>query len=601
MKLRRSTRAQSLPIAGLVLLGSVCQPGLAATLVVPTDFATIQAAIDAANAQDVVLVEPGSYVENLNLRANVDVRGREAARTWLEPQDGQLPTVSISGADNLLFANFTLVDALVAVQVVASSSVQIASVVFDGSTAVAIAAGINSTVDVTNNVFFANATAVQRSTADIDITNNIFRSNDITITSPLGLINNNINVEANCWSNNTDLLVNGIDTSYGSGAVTGNPQFIDPSARDFHLQQGSPCIDIGVGNDIIDNTIADAGAYGGQLADASPFPVAQPTLTDSSTIAPAATNIDVSWMPNESYLVTNSVLPGGYRVYYKQNTAGPPYDGGDASGGTAPSPIDAGDTTALTLGDLNPVAAFALAPRLLTATGANESVELNWEAVLGVNGYRVGYGINSTDENEVDTGDVTRFTVTGLINGTTYRFSISALTQATYYVTVTAVDSTQNQNESDFSVEQSIQVGPINESPRSNELTALPEFIQPFPPLPDNGGCFIATAAFGADWAAEVQALRDFRDRFLLNNAAGRWLVAQYYRLSPPLAERLQEREYLKPIVRGLLAPVVALSLFMLASSPLAKAGVVGLLLSLVILIHRRQQRARSQRVSNGS
>jgi len=601
MKLRRSTRAQSLPIAGLVLLGSVCQPGLAATLVVPTDFATIQAAIDAANAQDVVLVEPGSYVENLNLRANVDVRGREAARTWLEPQDGQLPTVSISGADNLLFANFTLVDALVAVQVVASSSVQIASVVFDGSTAVAITAGINSTVDVTNNVFFANATAVQRSTADIDITNNIFRSNDITITSPLGLINNNINVEANCWSNNTDLLVNGIDTSYGSGAVTGNPQFIDPSARDFHLQQGSPCIDIGVGNDIIDNTIADAGAYGGQLADASPFPVAQPTLTDSSTTAPAATNIDVSWMPNESYLVTNSVLPGGYRVYYKQNTAGPPYDGGDASGGTAPSPIDAGDTTALTLGDLNPVAAFALAPRLLTATGANESVELNWEAVLGVNGYRVGYGINSTDENEVDTGDVTRFTVTGLINGTTYRFSISALTQAIYYVTVTAVDSTQNQNESDFSVEQSIQVGPINESPRSNELTALPEFIQPFPPLPDNGGCFIATAAFGADWAAEVQALRDFRDRFLLNNAAGRWLVAQYYRLSPPLAERLQEREYLKPIVRGLLAPVVALSLFMLASSPLAKAGVVGLLLSLVILIHRRQQRARSQRVSNGS
>ena len=535
------------------------------------------------------------------MRANVDVRGREAARTWLEPQDGQLPTVSISGADNLLFANFTLVDALVAVQVVASSSVQIASVVFDGSTAVAIAAGINSTVDVTNNVFFANATAVQRSTANIDITNNIFRSNDITITSPLGLINNNINVEANCWSNNTDLLVNGIDTSYGSGAVTGNPQFIDPSARDFHLQQGSPCIDIGVGNDIIDNTIADAGAYGGQLADASPFPVAQPTLTDSSTTAPAATNIDVSWMPNESYLVTNSVLPGGYRVYYKQNTAGPPYDGGDASGGTAPSPIDAGDTTALTLGDLNPVAAFALAPRLLTATGANESVELNWEAVLGVNGYRVGYGINSTDENEVDTGDVTRFTVTGLINGTTYRFSISALTQAIYYVTVTAVDSTQNQNESDFSVEQSIQVGPINESSRSNELTALPEFIQPFPPLPDNGGCFIATAAFGADWAAEVQALRDFRDRFLLNNAAGRWLVAQYYRLSPPLAERLQEREYLKPIVRGLLAPVVALSLFMLASSPLAKAGVVGLLLSLVILIHRRQQRARSQRVSNGS
>jgi hypothetical protein len=324
-------------------------------------------------------------------------------------------------------------------------------------------------------------------------------------------------------------------------------------------------------------------------------------LTDSSTTAPATTNIDVNWTPNASYLVTNSVLPGSYRVYYKQNIAGPPYDGDDAGGGTALSPIDAGDTTALTLGELGPVAASSVAPRLLTTIGANASVELSWEAVLGVDGYRIGYGIDSTDENEVDTGDVTRFTVTDLINGTTYRFSVSALTQATYYVTVTAVDSTQNQNESDFSLEQSIQVGPINESPRSNELTAVPEFIQPYPLLPDNGGCFIATAAFGADWAAEVQVLRDFRDRFMLTNAPGRWLVAQYYRFSPPLADRLREREVLKPIVRGLLVPVVALSLFLLASSPLVKAGVVGFLLSLVVLTHRRRRLARSGRISIGS
>jgi hypothetical protein len=50
------------------------------------------------------------------------------------------------------------------------------------------------------------------------------------------------------------------------------------------------------------------------------------------------------------------------------------------------------------------MAATVLAPRLLTATGANESVELTWEAVLGVSGYRVRYGIDSTDENRIDTG-----------------------------------------------------------------------------------------------------------------------------------------------------------------------------------------------------
>ena len=130
---------RSLRIAGLALLGAVSPPAQTATLVVPTDFATIQAAIDAAAAQDVVLVEPGTYAENLSLRSNVDVRGREAARTWLEPQDGQLPTISITGVDDLLFANFTMVNASIAVDVVASSSVEIANVVFDGSMALAIA------------------------------------------------------------------------------------------------------------------------------------------------------------------------------------------------------------------------------------------------------------------------------------------------------------------------------------------------------------------------------------------------------------------------------------------------------------------------------
>ena len=68
-------RRRPLRIVGLALLGAVSPPAQTATLVVPTDFATIQAAIDAAAAQDVVLVEPGTYAENLSLRSNVDVRG----------------------------------------------------------------------------------------------------------------------------------------------------------------------------------------------------------------------------------------------------------------------------------------------------------------------------------------------------------------------------------------------------------------------------------------------------------------------------------------------------------------------------------------------
>ena len=37
------------------------------------------------------------------------------------------------------------------------------------------------------------------------------------------------------------------------------------------------------GTDIIDATVADIGAYGGQFADKRPYPVAAPSLADTST------------------------------------------------------------------------------------------------------------------------------------------------------------------------------------------------------------------------------------------------------------------------------------------------------------------------------
>ncbi len=72
-----------------------------------------------------------------------------------------------------------------------------------------------------------------------------------------------------------------------------------------------------------------------------------------------------------------------------------------------------------------------------------------------------------------------------------------------------------------------------------------------------SGGCFIATAAFGSDLDPHVQVLREFRDRHLLTNSAGRAFVWLYYLASPPLAAVIAGHGSLRAIARLLLRPVV--------------------------------------------
>lgn len=70
------------------------------------------------------------------------------------------------------------------------------------------------------------------------------------------------------------------------------------------------------------------------------------------------------------------------------------------------------------------------------------------------------------------------------------------------------------------------------------------------------GVCFVATAAYGAPWAAPVQALRDFRDRYLKTSATGLDLVRFYYTYSPPLARVIAREPLLRGLARVVLQPV---------------------------------------------
>ncbi|WAS96965.1 CFI-box-CTERM domain-containing protein [Nannocystis punicea] len=68
--------------------------------------------------------------------------------------------------------------------------------------------------------------------------------------------------------------------------------------------------------------------------------------------------------------------------------------------------------------------------------------------------------------------------------------------------------------------------------------------------------CFVATAAWGAPWAAQVAALRSFRDLYLKTTATGVDLVRFYYAYSPPLARVIQHEPLLRGLARVVLQPV---------------------------------------------
>jgi hypothetical protein len=77
---------------------------------------------------------------------------------------------------------------------------------------------------------------------------------------------------------------------------------------------------------------------------------------------------------------------------------------------------------------------------------------------------------------------------------------------------------------------------------------------------PVTGYCFIATAAYGTETAAELNILRDFRDQVLLENTLGSRFVEAYYKVSPPVADFIAKNDFLRAIVREVLVdPVVHL------------------------------------------
>lgn len=310
-------------ILSVLFLAATAQ---AATYTVPDDYSSIQAAINDAGYGDTILVEPGTYNENLVLKSGVDILGAGFETTIIK--GGHLSNViSASNVDNAVFDGFAITDSrqdsgyagirisggslaisnnlvtnnISGIRITGGSSAIIRNniITINGISGGTLDYGIislNSTPLITNNIVSrTNGTGIYIGWLDslgTQIVNNTIVDNDddgIWCYKSAPTIKNNIIVDNSfgiaashdplavpkisyndVWNNSDNYnSQSGGVSAPGTGDISLDPLLIPPASnfiRGYYLNEESPCIDSGDPNPIyndIDGSRNDMGAYGG--------------------------------------------------------------------------------------------------------------------------------------------------------------------------------------------------------------------------------------------------------------------------------------------------------------------------------------------------
>lgn len=510
---------------------------------VPTEYSTIQAAIDDALDGDVISVAAGTYVENINFNGkNILVQSQDGPlSTIITPANEGVPIVWFySGeAASAKLIGFTLknggpgvVGSALNLQLHSHPTIKNCIITEnEGYCCIyyyysgAILKNCLICNNSTNLIFSFDASAYHPEVINCTVVDN---NNTSSHTQPIHapkfkscIIYGN-EADSGGLSGHLDISYSLVEGGFlGTGNIDADPLFVDASIGDYHLQADSPCIDTGTDFGAPSSDIDgiprpkgdwyDMGAYEAYLPvlliPYSPDPTNDNTPTlDWNDVAGASTYTlqysgqsdfsnytEVTNITESTYQITDALSDG---VWYWRVRAL------DSEG-------VAGWWTAL---DDFVIDAY---------------VTLTIFAEIG------GTTIPSPDTYVHGVG--TEVSVTAIANSE-YEFSNwnGDASGTTNPITITM--------DSDKSVEANFKATVASEEPK------------------EKGGCFIATAAYGSSLHPHIYVLREFRDEHLMTNKFGRGLVKIYYRYSPPIARLIARNKALKITVRIALLPLVGLS-----------------------------------------